>query len=523
MSEGKTMKLQYKITMIIAAVTTVLVLVLALFMSVTWYRSIQNQVAMDAMDQAIIIAENPEIKRNMVLENGYIAVNKAVENIHLKTGIQYLYIINSDGRYFANPLPDKLNEKYNPEELKMEMPDSPEFYYELTKDAMVEGYSPIYTDGIRSGTVVVGIFNGRVIQSMRGFAIQLLIFVFAAIGFGVLTAYGLSKNIKKSIYGLEPKEIAMLLKDKEIILENMGEGLMAVDDSAKVTLVNTKAKKLLGQENLKIGMCAHEIGFYNYFNTLGDDKKEIEWRADAATVLKIEAIPLGISSVRSGFLYRIEDMSLIREKAEQLTNMKQLTEALRMQNHEFMNKLHTISGLIQLESYDEALGYIEQISETRQAVITLLNDKIKVPVLSGLILAKYSKAAKHNIVLEIDGSSYLESLPVHLSEHEISSVLGNLLNNAIEALAGKRDGKIILSIYEQKREIVIKVKDNGPGVAGVSLDECLKKGFSTKGPDRGYGLDIVNEIIIQNGGRIIFVNDDGLSCTVSLPIELEDI
>ncbi len=412
------MKLQHKITLILATMIVLLIVFLTVSMYVTWYRSIQKQVAMDAMDQAVIIAENPALKTNIVNENGYIAVNKMVESIHLKTGVQYLYVLNTQGRFFAHPIPEKLNTLYRQEDMKLDPHQlKPTYYYEMTKNAMVEGYAPIYTDGIHSGTVVVGIYNGRILQTMNGYAMQVVVFSFLATGVGILVAYALSRNIKKSIYGLEPAEIAMLLKDKEVILENIGEGLMALNHLGEITMINHRAKELLDQMDLKEGMPYSRLVFADSFgpyHDLGRGETQREWRIGTNRTLKIEWLALHDIDARLGWLFRIEDMSLLRKRAEELTNMHQLTQALRAQNHEFMNKLHTISGLIQLESYEHALQYIEQVSVTRQAVIGILNEKIKVPFVSGLILAKYSKATERHIEVVIDPDSDLESIPAHV-------------------------------------------------------------------------------------------------------------
>lgn len=518
------MKLQHKITMILATMIVSLIVFLTISMYVTWYRSIQKQVAMDAMDQAVIIAENPALKSNIINENGYIAVNKMVESIHLKTGIQYLYVLNEQGKYFAHPIPDKLNTVYSPDEIKLDpFQQSSTYYYEMTRNATVEGYAPIYTDGIRTGTVVVGIYNGRILQTMNGYAMQVVVFSFLAIGIGILVAYALSKNIKKSIYGLEPAEIAMLLKDKEIILETIGEGLLALNHLGDITMINSRAKQLLNQEELIEGMPYHSLVFsesFGSYHMLGEGEMQREWRIGSNRTLKIEWMALHDMDARLGWLFRIEDMSLLRKRAEELTNMQQLTQALRAQNHEFMNKLHTISGLIQLESYEDALHYIEKISVTRQAVIGMLNERIKVPFVSGLILAKYSKATERHIEVIIDVESDLKSIPSHVNEDDIASIVGNLIDNAIDAISGQPEAKIWILLRSEQGGVTFRIRDNGPGITGIPVERCFEKGVSTKGPDRGYGLSIVNEKLTRAGGRLSLENQNGLICTVWIPEEL---
>ncbi len=520
------MKLQQKITAILAVIITVLILFLTLTMYVTWYRSIQRQVAMDAMDQAVILAENPVIKEKIIKENGYIAINSLVESIHLKTGIQYLYILNEDRRYFAHPHPDQLNTTGDSSDLKVgEIPGEPSYYYEMTRNAMVEGYAPIYTEGVQTGLVVVGIFNGRILQTMSGFALQLILFAVVAIGMGVFVAHQLAKNIKRSIYGLEPSEIAMLLQDRELILENIGEGILAIDHLGKITMINERAKDLLDQPELAVGMAQERLLFTNLLEEareIGEVSVEREWRRDSGVFLKIEIIALHAVDPRLRHLCRIEDMSLVRKRAEELTDMQQLTQALRAQNHEFMNKLHTISGLIQLESYDDALMYIEQVTETKQTVIRQLRDQVKIPALSGLLLAKYSRASERKIDLRLSLDTYIDRLPEHMMESDISSILGNLIDNAIEALARRKDARITVTLRSNRAEALLEVRDNGPGLGGRAVEEVLRRGFSSKGPDRGFGLAIVREKIERAGGTLALREDGGLHCSVNLPMNRKE-
>lgn len=520
------MKLQQKITVILALVITVLILLLTLTMYMTWYRSIQRQVAMDAMDQAVILAENPVIKEKIIEENGYIAINSFVESIHLKTGIQYLYILNDEGRYFAHPHPDRLASLGASDALKLgEIPEEPSYYYEMTRDAMVEGYAPVYTDGLQSGLVVVGIYNGRILQTMSGFAVQLVVFALVAIGLGVLVAHQLAKNIKRSIFGLEPEEIALLLKDREIVMENIGEGLLAIDHRGKLAMINERAKQLLAQPELVIGTDQGDLLFSEVLeeaSARGEATLEREWRLGTGTFLKLEVIRLDGIDPRLRFLCRLEDMSLVRKRAEELTDMKQLTQALRAQNHEFMNKLHTISGLIQLESYEDALSYIDQVTKTKQTVIRQLQDQVRVPALSGLLLAKHSRASERKVHVEITEETQIHHLPDHMPEHDVSSILGNLVDNAIEALAGREDAKIMLTLTSDKEEVRFLVRDNGPGLGPLTVEQVLEKGISSKGPDRGYGLAIVKEKVDRAGGTLTLEEREGLLCVVTLPMKREE-
>lgn len=516
------MKMQYKITVTLTLLIATLILVLTGFMYWNWYTSIQKQVAMDAMDQAIIIADNEALSRDMVIDNGYIAVNNKVERIHLKTGIQYLYILNQEGRYFAHPIPEKLNTFYDVGDTLLDpFVTHPSYHYNLTTDAMVEAYAPIFTDGVRTGAVVIGIYNGRILQTLRGHAIRLLVLTVVAIALGLVIAYGLSKNIKKAMFSLEPEAISMLLHQRETILEHIGEGILATDHAGQILLMNDNAKRLLDRHDIET---VQELPFYGHFISLLEREGELveaEWRIKQDKVIKIQVISLSGYNDKLGHLFKIDDMSLVRARAEELTNMQQLMQALRAQNHEFMNKLHTISGLIQLDAHEDALQYIESISRARREIVEALNEKVRVPALSGLLLAKHSRAAEKKIDLVIDEKTDVSRIPIGALDEDMTSILGNLIDNAIDALS-VAGGEINALLFQDDANFVVEISDNGAGIEETELLNCLEKGYSTKGDDRGYGLHIVSEKIKYLGGKLSLYNDNGLCCVVKLPMEREE-
>lgn len=516
------MKLQSKITRVFAMIMTFLIVILTSLSYGIWYNAMQNQVALDAMDQAIIIAENEVVKNNIVIENGYIAISKALENIQLKTKIHYLYVLNQEGIYFSHPIPSRINTPFDESDVKRDpFLKAPQFYYEMTGDAKVEGFAPIFSDGVYSGTVVVGIYNGRILQTLKTHILLIGLFAVFAIGVGVWIAYALARSIKREIFNLEPEEIAILLNQRELILENIGEGIIVTDRQGQVLLINENANHLMGTAILKVNDDLENHPLKNYLNTMRArqlDHYEVEWRITPHIILKVSIDALKTVDKRLGYLCKLDDMSLVRKRAEELTNMVQLTQALRAQNHEFMNKLHTISGLIQLDETEKALSFIEQTSKSQQEVIGALNHKIKIPTLSGLILSKYSKAAERKIKLSIHPESLVTELPVSAIEDDLTSIVGNLIDNAIEALVGIASPEIILKMVSDDTDLYIEVKDNGQGMDPEWMAHCVERGFSTKGKDRGYGLAIVLEKVTLLGGTLNFENQEGLKVWVVLPM-----
>ena len=516
------MKLQHKMMMMVTTLVVILVIVLVSVMYRTWFESVQKQVALDAMDQAVIIAENRDVQNNLTLPNGYLAINQAVESLYLKTGIQYLYVINNEGIYFAHPLPQRVNTALESGEIKRDIQITESaYYYELSVDATVEGYAPVYSDGVITGIVVVGIYNGRILQTMMGQIIWLTLFAGVAVGIGVLSAYLLSRNIKRDTLGLEPSEIALLLKQKDIIIDQIGEGLLATDQKGQFILVNENAKRLLDMP-IKKGDSISSLPFQPFLSEafLWDkDSYQFEWRLPQNRILVVVINKLHGVHDKLGYLIKIEDMSLVRKRAEELTEMKQLTHALRAQNHEFMNKLHAISGLIQLNAHDDALNYIEAITAPRQAMLATIQEKIKVAAIGGLLLTKHSKLTENKVNFTIDDESFIQALPEKARVEDLTSILGNLIDNAEEATQYIEDKQIKVGIFQDESSLVLEVSDNGPGMTDEQRNRCFEKGFSTKGEERGYGLGIVRSITADLDGEINLLNDHGLVAVVTIPMK----
>lgn len=208
--------------------------------------------------------------------------------------------------------------------------------------------------------------------------------------------------------------------------------------------------------------------------------------------------------------------------AEELTGIRNLMNAQRAQSHEFMNRLHTISGLIQLEEYDDAIDYISQVTAKQKGIVTTLTKNIENVYVAGHLLAKYNKTSEKKIDFNLKPNSKLKELPSLLSEDEFCSVIGNLVENSIDELCGSEDGKISIYIGYEDDELIIEVDDNGKGIDEAVFENIFDRGFSTKDGSRGYGLSIVKGIVDKCHGTITIENDNGAKWTVSIPMEVSN-
>ena len=120
------------------------------------------------------------------------------------------------------------------------------------------------------------------------------------------------------------------------------------------------------------------------------------------------------------------------------------------------------------------------------------------------------------------------------SPQQLGQVLMNLINNAVESITGSAEfqqklketpthsGEIFVDTFDQNKELVIRVKDSGPGIAKNDLEHIFDPFFTRKKTmGMGVGLSICNGIIEEHKGYIVAENakDGGAIFTITLPLK----
>jgi two-component system CitB family sensor kinase/two-component system sensor histidine kinase DcuS len=190
----------------------------------------------------------------------------------------------------------------------------------------------------------------------------------------------------------------------------------------------------------------------------------------------------------------------------ELSRMQEYSELLRAQTHEYSNKLHTIAGLIQIGAHQEALELIMTEASGYQEFIRTLAEAVPDPLLSGLILGKFNRARELKIEFLFDPDSSLADLPAQLDRNHLVTVLGNLLDNAFEAVRGNgRPRQVRLFLTDLGTDLVIEVEDSGRGVSPELAATLFERGVTSKAEaGHGLGLYLVRRALDALGGEVTF-------------------
>ncbi|MGO3508928.1 MAG: sensor histidine kinase, partial [Glutamicibacter arilaitensis] len=236
-------------------------------------------------------------------------------------------------------------------------------------------------------------------------------------------------------------------------------------------------------------------------------------------VLVFNRMPVKTARRDLGSVTTFRDKTELTLLEQELGDSKATADMLRAQTHEFANQLHAISGLIQLGEYDEVVGFIDGVSFSRSKIFEDVSACIAEPTIAALLIAKSSVAAERGVHLKMAPSSTLGRCEDQLAR-DLTTVIGNLVDNAMDAAAAAANPEIQVRIEETSELVRITVRDNGEGIAEDAMDEIFTQGFSTKDSavsgGRGFGLAISRLVCRRRGGELAAANVQGARFTATL-------
>jgi len=521
------MKLKEKITSFVIIILLISIGSITILSFIEMKRLLRDQIDRNMINIANSFASTYEVKEylkgNENISNELL--NDEIEKARLKTDVEFIVVMDMNGIRYSHPVKDKIGEKFIGGDEQRVLSTGEEYISTAsgTLGVSVRAFTPIYDDNKQIGAVAVGMLYNKFDNEVYSKMYKFIPIIIIGLILGASGAIALSYNIKKAIFGLEPEEIALILKQKETVIENIKEGIIALDNKGCITLFNEEASRILGIKEKDIGRPITDFTYESMAGVVlnsGKPMKNVEIKARPGLDIMCKySILRGFKNQILGLVVTFEDLTEVRKMAEELTGIKNMAWSLRAQNHEFMNKLHTISGLVQLEEYEEAVKFINVVATSKKNITIIITDKIKDVAIAALILSKYSKCEEERINLVIDENSKITKLPEYMNSQEIVSVVGNLIENSIDAVKNDGTGEIYVKIYEEENQLKVITKDNGLGIPENIRDSIYQMGITSKEGSRGFGMYIVKKIIDEAKGTIDFKVDNGTTWNISIPME----
>ncbi|MFM2486362.1 ATP-binding protein [Celerinatantimonas yamalensis] len=336
----------------------------------------------------------------------------------------------------------------------------------------------------------------------------------------------LSKNLKKHMLSMEPDEIAYVVKQQKILLENIYEGIIGIDNDLVITHINQSARQIFDPSKhpiigRKIDFLIKDKRFFNRDEMLNKDLFDQLITFNNKSVIA-SRIRLFINGRLLGWVVSFRDENDIKELSKQLSQIKKYTDNLRILRHEQLNWTATLAGLLHLGRYKEAIDYIELQSSDTQGILDFISKKFSSPYLCGLLIGKYSSAKEKGISIMFDPACELKTMPSSIGETEFISVIGNIIDNAIEAtLKSNEIYPIEVYLSENDNEVIIEVSDQGIGISLSDINDIFVQGYTSKQSkgNHGLGLHLVSSYIKKANGIIEISHNvpSGICCSIFIP------
>ncbi|MEW1683968.1 sensor histidine kinase [Streptomyces sp. T12] len=390
---------------------------------------------------------------------------------------------------------------------------------------------------VRDGDRIVGLVSAGIRVEEIGRRVQeqltaLLVVAAGALGLGAIGTYVVNARLRRHTHGMNATELSHMHDYHQAALHAVREGLLMLDGQYRVALINDGGRVLLGvdQKEDVVGRSVAELGLPAPLTgaLLASEPRMDEVHLTADRVLVVNTSPVS-GGQRRGSVVTLRDVTELQSLMGELDSERGFTQALRSQAHEAANRLHTVVSLIELGRAEEAVDFATAELELAQALTDQVVDAVGEPVLAALLLGKTAQANERGVELVVSPDSRLDDglLPDALPARDLVTILGNLIDNAVDAAQGGVRPRVTVTALteEDGSELVLRVRDTGPGVAPDRAEDVFRLGFTTKpaGPGgRGLGLALVRQAVARHGGTLSVASGEEGGAVFDVRIPLRD-
>ncbi|PBC80755.1 MULTISPECIES: sensor histidine kinase [unclassified Streptomyces] len=520
----------------VALTTGVMVLATGLFLA-----PLSSELDDQAMRRALSIAQTtaaaPDLARELVTTEpaAHGPVQAEAERIRTATGALYVVVMDTHGVRWSHTHTDEIGRHVSTDPSRTLAGRQVRQIDTGTLGRSARAKVPLRDDrGRIVGAVSVGIAYDSVRGRLFGTIPALLRYAGAALAVGVLAAVALSRRLRRRTHGVAFADISALLDEREAMLHGIREGVVAFDRRGRIRLVNDEAARLLGLDARAAGRALDEV------LPPGRTTDVLAGRVDGTDLLAVSGgrvlVANRMPTQDGGAVVTLRDRTELELLGRELDGTQGLLDALRAQDHEHANQLHTLRGLLELGRYERAVEFVSEVASAQRASAEQIAERVHDPLLSALLVGKAAVAAERGVSLRVSSTTLLPDAVV--DPRDLVTVLGNLIDNALDATGERRRDEpfVEVELRAEHTTAVLRVSDTGPGVPPELRERIFAEGWSTKAAarapgtapsarpvafhrGRGIGLALVRRLAERYGGmaRVTARAGGGAVFTVVLP------
>lgn len=533
---------------------------------------------------ATAVADHPSVVTAVRSADPTALLQPYTERLRQDAGVDFVVVMTPDGRRWTHPEPGQIGHVYLGHIDEARKGRTVSETYTGTLGPSVRTVAPVRDGSGRTVALVsAGITIDKISEQLGRQVTALLGMAGAALALGGLGTYLVNARLRRHTHGMNAAELSRMHDYHEATLHAVREGLLMLDGQRRIALINDGARELLGLGPDAVGRGAGELGLPPGLTgaLLGSEPRVDELHLTADRVLVVSTQPV-VGGERRGTVVTLRDHTELQSLTGELDSERGFTQALRAQAHEAANRLHTVVSLIELGRVDEAVEFATAELELAQVLTDRVVTAVGEPVLAALLLGKAAQANESGVELVLTEDSRIDDgvLPPWLPARDLVTVLGNLIDNAVEASSAPRPSgtpgappgtaaepspgavaasgtgsgpggavgpgagggaepgaataahvraavarpRVEVTARADRDELVLRVRDTGPGLGPGDAEAVFTRGWSTRGPGRGLGLALVRQAAHRGGGTVEAARSPygGAEFTVRLPLRTSE-
>jgi two-component system CitB family sensor kinase len=474
------------------------------------------------LSQAEALSVSGEVRAALRSDDPSRVLQPLAERVRRAADLGFVVFMSTDGVRYSHPNPERIGGHFVG---TIAPARAGRAFTETTTGTLgpsVRAVVPIREGPRIAGLVSVGVLQEAISDEVSRQLPGLLASLAIAVLVGGVLSLLVARRVRRQTRGLDPDELAALYDHHDAVLHAIREGVVVVGDDDRLLLANGEARRLLGLVDDAVGRPIDEL--------VEDPSLLAAMRgsSDAGEGLHVVGGRVLVTGQRPAERdgHRLATVTTLRDRTEleglvrELATVRGLADALRAQAHESANELHTVVGLVELGRHDDAIAFATRRIGVTQDEVDLVQQRIGDPALAALLLAKAAACRERGVHLALDGAS---DLPADvLPSEDLVTIVGNLIDNALDALAERAGGRIDVRLVADGERAVIEVRDDGPGIPPEALEHVFEPGWSTKPGSsagrRGLGLALVSTAAARLGGSVRAATEGGAVLTVELPV-----
>ncbi|MEU5100405.1 sensor histidine kinase [Streptomyces sp. NPDC020996] len=499
-----------------AVLIAVVVAGYALFTYISDQRQAEEAAGRQAMAVTRAVADSPSVRAAIRTSDPSARLQPYALRVMRDSDVDFVTIMDPRGIRWTHPRADQIGKHFRGTIDRALKGESFTETYTGTLGPSVRAVTPVVGDDHRIvGLVSAGIKVDAISKRARGQVSALLGVAAGALALGAVGTYVVNARLRRHTHGMNATELSRMHDYHQAALHAVREGLLMLDGQYRVALINDGGRELLGVEPDVVGRSVAELGLPAPLTgaLLASEPRVDEVHLTSSRVLVVNTSPVS-GGERRGTVVTLRDVTELQSLMGELDSERGFTQALRSQAHEAANRLHTVVSLIELGRADEAVEFATAELELAQALTDQVVAAVGEPVLAALLLGKTAQANERGVELVVSPESRLDDglLPESLPARDLVTILGNLVDNAVDAAQGSLRARVTVTAYTDGDELVLRVSDTGRGVDPDHAELVFRRGFSTKpaGPGgRGLGLALVRQAVLRHAGTLTVADADG--------------